>query len=571
MILGKIEFKALFFRSLIVAATFSLYAVEPTSANVSLKNGNFFVGYQDLVYSGGFDPKIERVYNSKTPFKGVFGWGWGNEYEVFLSVSADGSVVVHEYGGGAENRFLPLSFNAAELDKAVEEISKVAQSLGVVGGGAPLAAYKQKLKNDATFRNEEWEKYRAQGRIKARQLAKGTQLKSNRFSYQFITKLADGYQRDFDTGRMEKFDENGRLVKMSDKNGNFITILNKPDHKEIVDGGAQNSVPRKMLLRFNAKGLLTDVEGENQKRAKYVYNAQDELISSTDVDKNTFTYKYDSQGRHNLIEIGYSDKTTMAVQYYGKDKFESVKSIKDRDGTVTTYDYPTENKDRYTVTVKVKGADGKLVADSKYEYFNKRKADGEEWTQKLVTVLDGETSETVYSETCGLPESIKQGAQSTTFKYDGKCHVVKKTTEEEITDLTYDPAIGKVSSVSKKSRENGKEKEISWSKFTYDAKGNLVTAKNSEGKAEKLIYDSAGRIHGIVDEAHHEITFKYNENSKPIEITDAKLGTITVSYTNSGEIKKVESTAGRKIATEVTQEFQELLDIIRPAGVTLAF
>src|SRR5262249_52147282 len=93
---------------------FSLAALAlsvSAAANVSLKNGNFFVGYTDIVYPGGFEPKIERVYNSKTGFKGMFGFGWGNEYEVYVTVSADGSVVVHEYGGGAENRFNPTAFN----------------------------------------------------------------------------------------------------------------------------------------------------------------------------------------------------------------------------------------------------------------------------------------------------------------------------------------------------------------------------------------------------------------------------------------------------------------------------
>ena len=59
--------------------------------NISIKNGNFFIGYTDIVYPGGFEPKIDRTYNSKTPFKGIFGNGWGNEYEAFVTVSADGS------------------------------------------------------------------------------------------------------------------------------------------------------------------------------------------------------------------------------------------------------------------------------------------------------------------------------------------------------------------------------------------------------------------------------------------------------------------------------------------------
>src|SRR5262249_24070845 len=102
-------------------------------------------------------------------------------------------------------------------------------------------------------------------------------------------------------------------------------------------------------------------------------------------------------------------------------------------------------------------------------------------------------------------------------------------------------------------------------------KGNLSFAKNSEGKGVKLFYDLNGRIKSLVDNQKRQINFKYNENSKPVEITDPALGSIKVSYSNSGEIKKVESTAGRKIALQVTSAFQTLLEIIRPAGVSLSF
>jgi hypothetical protein len=52
---------------------------------------------------------------------------------------------------------------------------------------------------------------------------------------------------------------------------------------------------------------------------------------------------------------------------------------------------------------------------------------------------------------------------------------------------------------------------------------------------------------------------------------DSKAGSITVSYTNAGEIKSVDSSGGRKVASEVTAAFQNLLEIIRPAGVNLSF
>jgi YD repeat-containing protein len=553
------------------AVLFSLLALTFSSsalAEVSLKNGNFFTGSKDIIYPGGFEPKIERVYNSKTSHKGAFGNGWGNEYEVSLTVSADGSVVVHEYGGGAENRFDPLAFNSQELDRAVDVIVKAATKAGAAGTGDQTAAYRKHLKSDAMFRNDEWEKFRSQGKIQARQLPVGTQLHSNRFSYQYVTKVAGGYVRTFDNGRIEKFNDEGKLERISDKNGNFIDLTyGKDGHLDkLVD-----NFNRKMYFSYNAQGLLERIQGENNKECQYRYNNQAELTWVKDSAGGVYTYKYDAEKRHNMIEMGYPDKTTMQLTYYPYSQFENVKSVKDRDGTLTEYKYVIDSGDKrhYTVSVSVKNTEGKRISESSYEYINKVKADGEEWTYKMVTTLDGDRTETTYNECCGLPLLIKRGREETAFEYDTKGHVTKKITPSEVTELAYDPRVSKVTRVAHYSKTN--KNQMNWSTFQYDNKGNLVFAKNSEGKGVRLFYDPSGRIKSLLDQDRRRIDFKYNENSKPIEITDPAVGTIRVSYTNSGEIKKVDSTAGRKIALQVTTAFQNLLDIIRPAGVNLSF
>ncbi len=537
-------------------------------ANVSLKNGNFFIGYTDVVYPGGFEPKIERVYNSKTPYKGIFGWGWGNEYEAYLSVSADGSVVVHEYGGGAENRFSPQAFNAQELTKAVDMIAEAARKGGALANAQQTAAYKDRLKNNATFRNDEWEKFRREGKLQPRDLAANTRLYSNKFSYQYVTRIKDGYFRTFENGRVERFNNEGRMVRIQDRNNNFIDIAyNKAGKPEKIT----DNFNRKIFLTYSSRGLVEKIQGENSKEATYKYNAQDELVTSKDVDGNVYAFKYSGDKRHNLVEIGYADKTTLQIAYYGRDKFENVKSVKDRDGTSTEYAYETRGKEPgfLGVAVNVKGSDGKPISNSKYEYFTKVKAGGEEWTYKLVSVVDGDRTETVYNECCGLPLQIKRNGEETAFEYNARGNVTKKVTPTEITELAYDAKVGKVGKVARYSKLN--KKQIAWSQFQYDPKGNLVMAKNSENKGVRLFYDGNGRIRSMVDQNRRRIDFKYNENSKPIEITDPSVGSINVTYTNSGEIKKVDSTSGRKIAMQVTSAFQNLLDIIRPAGVTLSF
>jgi YD repeat-containing protein len=546
----------------------SAVALAPAaSANVSLKNGNFFIGYTDLLHSGGIEPKVERVYNSKSSHDGIFGFGWGSDYEVYLKISADGSVVIHENGGGAQNRFTPPNINTGEIDKAVAEMMAAKQKSGAGISGSLAETERQKLRNDARYRNDEWDRLYEKGLVKSRQLSEGTVLRSNKFSYQTINKTKDGYIRRFDNGQVQTFDNAGRLVRMADKNANFLTLgYDKTGHLAFI----QDNLNRRMNFTFNRFGKVEKVVGESGKTCMYKYNGN-ELTYSKDADGNVYEYKYSANGRHNLVEIKYSDATTLQVGYNEVNKNETVKWVKDRDGSLTEYTYTGEGPGgtQYSTAVATKGPDGKVISQSKYEYWEKAKVDGERYTYKLVTEIDGDKTETVYNECCGLPLEITRNNEKTTFEYDTKGHVTKKMTPSEVTELAYDTKSSKVSMV-KKYPKTGKGKPT-WAQYQYDEHANLVFAKNSEGKGVKIVYDHQGRIKALIDQDKRTLQFTYNDASRPVEISDPSVGSIKVRYTNSGDIQKVDSSGGRKIALQVTSAFQNLLDIIRPAGVTLSF
>ena len=59
------------------------------------------------------------------------------------------------------------------------------------------------------------------------------------------------------------------------------------------------------------------------------------------------------------------------------------------------------------------------------------------------------------------------------------------------------------------------------------------------------------------------------DSSKPTEISVEGGGTIKTTYDASGEIKKVEG--DRSVSLAVSSSFQVLLDVIRPAGISLSF
>jgi len=357
------------------------------------------------------------------------------------------------------------------------------------------------------------------------------------------------------------------MVKIKDKNGNH----NDLKYKQGKMVGIQDNFNRKMTLAYNKRnGLLERVTGVNGQTASYRYDAKGRLVYSKDAEGNAYRFAYDN--RHNMTKITYSDKTSMDIKYHGRKLFENVASVKERTGDRTTYGYSYDKKDNghFKITVKEFNKKKKLISKNSYEYFMRIKETGEEWTYKLITDFNGDRTETVYTKCCGTPLTIKRNGRETAFKYDKKGRVVEKSTPIELTKLNYDQKAGKVKRVTKYSKINKKSKPT-WSSFKYDGKGNLVLAKNSRKQGVRLFYDRHGRIKSMIDQNKRRINFKYNENSKPIEISDPKLGAIKVSYTNSGQVAKVQSSAGRRVALEVTTAFQNLLDIIRPAGVTLSF
>ncbi len=94
-------------------------ATSAEAGSVVPANGNYFTSYTDIEFpadSNGETPKLSRVYNSRSQFRGMFGYGWGNDFDTYLIPSADGSVVVQEAGGGAKTRwFVSLSTQGRQL------------------------------------------------------------------------------------------------------------------------------------------------------------------------------------------------------------------------------------------------------------------------------------------------------------------------------------------------------------------------------------------------------------------------------------------------------------------------
>ena len=520
---------------------------------VNLKNGNFYITYTDIIVPGGdHDLEVTRTYNAKSTENGWFGFGWGSLYETKLVVSADGSVVVIENGSGAQTRFVPKeAINVESASKKIVDAMKKKEPMSE----AAVTALITRLKNDAELRQAYSKKYNVETK-----LAEGTTLYSNDRGIQTIMKEKEGYKRSNSDGRTDYFDNEGKLVKITDKNGYAIMFEYKAHQVYAI----KDTQAKQILLEWYPDGKIKSAASAGDKKTSYVYDTKGNLVQSNDVGGNS--YKYDYDGNHNLTSITYADNSKMQIKY---DKNSFATEVIERNGESTKYKYENNPKNpdfHYWTTVTKKPTDGPESA-SRYEYEIKTKPDGQQYTYRIATELDGIKTETIYSECCSLPVKITRGKDVTTFEYNAKGLLTKKTsTKGEFVQLDYDDKINKITKV---------VNNEGWTTFQYDKSGNLSKAVNSAGKSVLLIYDRAGKITKMIDQeknnekSRRTLSFKYNSMGKPVEIEMENVGIINVAYDNYGEIKKVESKAGAKMALQVTQAFQSLLSIVKPAGVNL--
>ena len=83
--------------AVMIAAT--LLSSSISFAVVDMKNANYSESWIDVTVPGsGMDFKIQRHYNSRSIFSGMFGYGWCSDYETTLERTPEGGLKLQECG-----------------------------------------------------------------------------------------------------------------------------------------------------------------------------------------------------------------------------------------------------------------------------------------------------------------------------------------------------------------------------------------------------------------------------------------------------------------------------------------
>lgn len=537
-------------------------------AEVRLPRGEFIITYVDIAYAGGVEPKIERTYYSKSSYRGIFGRGWGSTYESHLMVTGYGPIILQEDAAGDAVRFIPEDWTAAKAREVVDLIVEAATKNKELKASADADNLKSKLLKDPGLVDQQWRKYSDKGLLPFRQLSLGSKVRGERFGYEDITRVAEGYVYYDGYGHKQTFNEAGRLVGLSDANGNSIQL--------VLDSSGncaslKDNFGRKMTFIYNSRRLVEKIiatGGASADRiATYKYDDQDEMVYSRDWMGNEYQHEYTTPSR--MSKIRYADKTTRDMTYYGEEGEWNVKSIKDPDGTLSLYSYIIDDTDG-TLFIDENIRDAKsVVSKNKYVYFYKNKSVGERWNWRKLSTTDGGTIDTYYDENCGCPTSIKTNNVLVTFVYDVKGRVTKKVAPSETTEFSYDNLTGRVSLVKRYSP--APPSKLFTAQYTYDSKGNMIRGETSDRKWVELVHDEYGRIKEMKDSDSRHITFEYNGNSKPTRIQVLNVGSINVEYESDGEtVKKVNSPPARNAVTQVTAAFNLLTNITKLGKVNFS-
>jgi len=489
---------------LLVVASASVISTQ-AQAIVDMKNANYSHTWIDIEVPGsGYDLKVVRTYNSRSLFEGVFGFGWCSNFESELRFDSKTAFRLVECGSGQETSF-------------------VAEK-GSVG-------------------------------------LEGSRFVSRSSQADFIIFQKGYYHRQLPDASSMRFDTTGNLALVYDKNGNFLKIEQQGGLiRSIVDNNG-----RRLTYSYNQNKKVRSIVGPNGLKAEYTYHNLIDLASVKNGWGNTYKYEYDEL--HNLTKTTYPDGSVVTLTY--DQERDWVTSFSDRNKCLEKYSYEFSKatpKFHYWANV-TKTCAGKIVNDSKHEFWFKERQGGEAFLSRVLSIINGNATEVVYHDEFNRPTLIRRNNEPTNFEYSKSGQVIKKTTPGVRLLYSYDPTTNKVSKVEIQFLDSkGSVRQSRVTEFKYDSKFNLISARDSEGRAVEMSYDEKGRIIQVKDQTKKLVKITYEERfSKPREIERPGLGKVAISYKPSGEIDKVQSKDGPTVAMQVASTFNSMLEMIAPA------
>jgi len=427
--------------------------VTTVAEPINVANGNMFTSQQDILIQGrGLTLGLIRTYNSQSDYDGQFGYGWRSNFDITLSKQPDQSVI--------------------EVDEE--------------------GVYTVYTKNpDGTY-------------------------KPSAGKYSVLTKNPDDtYTILRKHGEKLYFDNQGRLIKIEDRNGNIISIL-RTSNGIITE--VSDSSGRKLSFSADAQGKITQIEDPAGRIFKYEYDSNGNLIKTIGPLNNQTLYHYDTN--YNLICQTDANVHSTYFEYDGKDR--AYHSWQDENNNEVTLSFDTTNK--------ITTSTDSLGNITKYEYND----------YGLVTkITDSQNNIQTFSwdEALNKTSFTNQNGNTTSFTYDAKGNLLTiKDPLNNTTTFTYEPNFDFVNSIT--------DALGNITEYLYDAKGNLIQVKDALTNTTDYTYDIFGQLVQIKDANNNMTNFNYDSYGNLIRIIDSQNNSTDFTYDLLGNITRLTDSEG---------------------------
>jgi RHS repeat-associated protein len=328
----------------------------------------------------------------------------------------------------------------------------------------------------------------------------------------------------------ERYDSAGRLVSITDANGNVAQITNDvPGQKQTVID------PTGRLTTVYTLDDLGDVVRQDQAfdgktlSTTATYDSAGRPLSRIDPLGHKWAATYDASG--NLLSVSDPLSHAVGVTY---DSFGAPLTFTDPAGKVSSYVYDASGNlvtftnalgqaDTYTY-----GANGNLASNT--DALNRTTTYTQDSAGNLSSIRDplGHTSSWIYDSLGHMTSSTDAAGNLTSSTYDAAGNLLSsKDALGHVTTLTYNALNEMVS------RTDALGKTTT---YTYDGNRALTSATDPLGNITKYAYDAAGREVSVTDPAGGVTTYTYDGSGRLASEKDPLARVTSYSYDDAGRL-----------------------------------
>jgi RHS repeat-associated protein len=473
--------------------------------------GAHVIEKEALAVMGATKLSFDLEYNSLLLDQGTMGKGWYNNYETGLKELPDGTILVY-WSPSAFTRFF-------------REDTLKGQTYGTVGRDGTVEITDSNSNSEIKY-----------------------YTKTIGMKDYVLKRNSDGtYVLACKNNNMYFFDSEGKLAKLQDSNGRYVTISKNSEGKLVIiepvsgqrlevsynNSGLAESVAdkagRKVSFKYDANNCLTEIKDAMGKTSTYTYDRDGRVLSGTDGDGiRYFTNTYDEKGRIATQDDAVSGNGLTKFSYDDTSEYwRTIVTITDRNGNVRKH-----VNNRYGQLVRV---EDELGNRSTYTYD----ADG---NKTSITDPKGNTTLYTYDSRGNIITATDQEGLDTAMTYDSRNNLMTvKNAAGEMVINQYDPNNLLTSTTDQRGNQTRYEYNdkgqlltktvvgIGTASYTYEG-GRVKTASDYLGNKTIFEYDEAGRVTGITDRKGKTTLYEYDANDNLTAETDPLGHRITYTY-----------------------------------------